>query len=148
MSDEENQQVEVPQEEEKADNITDAIKSVIKKSQANDGKHLRKSSWGYVPDLHEDWWHLDWTHSEHSILLIGLVKGLNEVCKALDRKQAILCVLAQDCDDPKYKKLVTVSLPPRIHSPCVGPCQEQQHPPDRSWAQERHRNMARTLQVR
>ena len=45
MSDEENQeQVEVPQEEEKADNITDAIKSVIKKSQANDGKHLRKSS--------------------------------------------------------------------------------------------------------
>merc|ERR1711910_199411 len=64
---------EVPQEEEKADNITDAIKSVIKKSQAND----------------------------------GLVKGLNEVCKALDRKQAILCVLAQDCDDPKYKKLVT-----------------------------------------
>merc|ERR1739844_407831 len=74
MSDEENQeQVEVPQEEEKADNITDAIKSVIKKSQAND----------------------------------GLVKGLNEVCKALDRKQAILCVLAQDCDDPKYKKLVT-----------------------------------------
>merc|ERR1719367_921274 len=74
MSDEENQeQVEVPQEEEKADNITDAIKSGIKKSQAND----------------------------------GLVKGLNEVCKALDRKQAILCVLAQDCDDPKYKKLVS-----------------------------------------
>merc|ERR1712047_2854 len=62
-----------PVEEEKADNIKDAIKSVIKKSQAND----------------------------------GLVKGLNEVCKALDRKQAILCVLAQDCDDPKYKKLVT-----------------------------------------
>merc|ERR1711934_1299489 len=77
MSDEENQeQVEVPQEEEKADNITDAIKSVIKKSQAND----------------------------------GLVKGLNEVCKCLDRKQAILCVLADDCDDPKYKKLVTVSI--------------------------------------
>merc|ERR1712060_848368 len=72
MSDNEEQPVEVPQEEEKADNITDAIKSVIKKSQAND----------------------------------GLVKGLNEVCKALDRKQAILCVLAQDCDDPKYKKLV------------------------------------------
>merc|ERR1712083_18798 len=59
-------------EEEKADNIKDAIKSVIKKSQAND----------------------------------GLVKGLNEVCKCLDRKQAILCVLAEDCNDPKYKKLV------------------------------------------
>merc|ERR1711934_648286 len=72
MSDNEEQPVEVPQEEEKADNITDAIKSVIKKSQAND----------------------------------GLVKGLNEVCKCLDRKQAILCVLAEDCNDPKYKKLV------------------------------------------
>ena len=35
---------EVPQEEEKADNITDAIKSVIKKSQANDGKNQRLSS--------------------------------------------------------------------------------------------------------
>merc|ERR1712241_1639752 len=72
MSDEENQQVEVPQEEEKADNIKDALKMVIKKSAAND----------------------------------GLVKGLNEVCKALDRKQAILCILAEDCNDPKYKKLV------------------------------------------
>merc|ERR1719396_296643 len=61
-----------PVEEEKADNIKDAIKSVIKKSQAND----------------------------------GLVKGLNEVCKCLDRKQAILCILAEDCNDPKYKKLV------------------------------------------
>merc|ERR1712007_61156 len=61
-----------PVEEEKVDSIRDAIKSVIKKSQAND----------------------------------GLVKGLNEVCKCLDRKQAILCVLAEDCNDPKYKKLV------------------------------------------
>merc|ERR1712071_14580 len=34
-------------------------------------------------------------------------KGLNEVCKALDRKQALLCVLADDCNDPKYKKLIT-----------------------------------------
>lgn len=37
---------------------------------------------------------------------LELVKGLNEVCKALDRKQAQLCVLAKDCDDQKYKKLV------------------------------------------
>jgi len=37
----------------------------------------------------------------------GLVKGLNEVCKALDRKEAVLCVLADNCDDPKYKKLIT-----------------------------------------
>merc|ERR1712007_308679 len=75
MSDagEENEVPQIQEEEEKADNIKDAIKSVIKKSQAND----------------------------------GLVKGLNEVCKCLDRKQAILCVLAEDCNDPKYKKLVS-----------------------------------------
>ena len=40
---------------------------------------------------------------------IGLVKGLNEVLKALDRKQALVCVLAADCEDAKYKKFVTVS---------------------------------------
>lgn len=41
-------------------------------------------------------------------MIIGLVKGLNEVCKALDRKEALLCVLAENCADAKYKKLVTV----------------------------------------
>ena len=34
----------------------------------------------------------------------GLVKGLNQVGKHLDRKDAYLCILATDCDDPKYKK--------------------------------------------
>ena len=37
----------------------------------------------------------------------GVVKGLNEVVKALDRKEAPLAVLASDCEDAKYKKLVT-----------------------------------------
>lgn len=29
------------------------------------------------------------------------------MCKALDRKSALLCILADDCNDPKYKKLIT-----------------------------------------
>ena len=36
-----------------------------------------------------------------------MVKGLNQVGKALDRKDAHLCILATNCDDPKYKKLIT-----------------------------------------
>lgn len=47
-----------------------------------------------------------------SYLPVGLVKGLNEVLKALDRKQALICVLASDCEDMKYKKFVTVSRRP------------------------------------
>ena len=43
-------------------------------------------------------------------LRIGLVKGLNEVLKALDRKQAVLAILAADCEDAKYKRFVTVSI--------------------------------------
>ena len=46
------------------------------------------------------------------VSIIGLVNGLNEVCKAVDRKEALICVLAEDCSDPKYEKLVTVSTLP------------------------------------
>ena len=43
------------------------------------------------------------------VYTIGLVKGLNQVLKALDRKQALIAVLASDCEDSRYKKFVTVS---------------------------------------
>ena len=49
------------------------------------------------------------TEHANSLYTVGLVKGLNEVLKALDRKQALIAVLAADCEDSKYKKFVTVS---------------------------------------
>ena len=58
-------------------------------------------------------------------LLLGLVKGLNEVCKALDRKEALLAVIAEDCEDAKYKKLITVRTI-SINTLSV-PLQGQQH---------------------
>uniref|UniRef100_A0A6M2DIB6 40S ribosomal protein S12 n=1 Tax=Xenopsylla cheopis TaxID=163159 RepID=A0A6M2DIB6_XENCH len=36
----------------------------------------------------------------------GLVHGLHEATKSLDKRQAVLCVLAESCDEPMYKKLV------------------------------------------
>lgn len=37
----------------------------------------------------------------------ALARGLNEAVKALDRREAVLCVLAQSCNEPAYTKLVT-----------------------------------------
>jgi len=37
----------------------------------------------------------------------GLARGLHEAVKALDRKEAHLCVLASNCEEPAYVKLVT-----------------------------------------
>ncbi|XP_054984446.1 40S ribosomal protein S12-like [Sorex araneus] len=36
----------------------------------------------------------------------GLARGIPEGAKALDKRQAQLCVLASDCDEPMYVKLV------------------------------------------
>lgn len=42
-----------------------------------------------------------------SLEVNGLIRGLSEVARSLDRRVAHLCVLAEDCDDPAYKKLIT-----------------------------------------
>lgn len=36
----------------------------------------------------------------------GLARGLHECAKALDKRTAHLCVLANNCDEPMYVKLV------------------------------------------
>mmetsp|Transcript_96387 Transcript_96387/g.133675 ORF Transcript_96387/g.133675 Transcript_96387/m.133675 type:complete len:145 (-) Transcript_96387:55-489(-) len=36
----------------------------------------------------------------------GVARGLRECAKALDRRQAHLCVLATNCDEPAYVRLV------------------------------------------
>merc|ERR1712168_404248 len=41
-----------------------------------------------------------------SMICDGLARGLRETTKALDKRQAIACILAEDCDEESYKKLV------------------------------------------
>ncbi|VDO92860.1 unnamed protein product [Soboliphyme baturini] len=41
-----------------------------------------------------------------SLINDGLARGIHEAAKALDKRQAHLCVLAENCDEPMYVKLV------------------------------------------
>lgn len=41
-----------------------------------------------------------------SICVDGLARGLREAAKALDKRQAHLCILASNCDEALYVKLV------------------------------------------
>merc|ERR1712198_136601 len=41
-----------------------------------------------------------------SLVHDGLARGLHEATKALDKRQAHLCILANNCDEAMYKKLV------------------------------------------
>jgi len=36
----------------------------------------------------------------------GVARGLNEVARTLDKREAFFCVFAQNCDEPSYEKLV------------------------------------------
>lgn len=41
-----------------------------------------------------------------SLEVNGLIRGLSEVARSLDRRTAHLCILADDCEDASYKKLI------------------------------------------
>ncbi|VDN51008.1 unnamed protein product [Dracunculus medinensis] len=41
-----------------------------------------------------------------AIIADGLAKGLHEATKALDKREAYFCVLAEDCDEAMYVRLV------------------------------------------
>jgi len=43
---------------------------------------------------------------KNSLIQGGLARGLHECAKALDKRTAHLCVLANSCDEPMYVKLV------------------------------------------
>lgn len=36
----------------------------------------------------------------------GLARGLREACRAIEMGEAELCILAEDCNQPDYKKLI------------------------------------------
>jgi small subunit ribosomal protein S12e len=36
----------------------------------------------------------------------GLSRGLHEACRSIEKGQAQLCILAEDCNQPDYKKLI------------------------------------------
>jgi len=44
---------------------------------------------------------------KQALIADGLARGVREAAKALDKRQALLCILAENCDEPMYKKLIT-----------------------------------------
>ncbi|KAL5292498.1 RPS12 family protein [Megaselia abdita] len=42
-----------------------------------------------------------------ALIADGLVHGIHQACKALDKRQAVLCILAESFEEPLYKKLIT-----------------------------------------
>merc|ERR1712088_1143297 len=44
---------------------------------------------------------------KQALIADGLARGLREAAQSLDKRQALLCILAENCDEPMYKKHVT-----------------------------------------
>ena len=64
-----------------------------------------------VPVEGENTQQLDLTQALQRVVKLGLhqsllSKGIHEVCKAIETKKAKFCVLAENCNENNYKKLV------------------------------------------
>ena len=44
---------------------------------------------------------------KQALIADGLSRGIRECAKSLDKREALLCVLSENCDEPMYKKLVS-----------------------------------------
>merc|ERR1712113_795917 len=44
---------------------------------------------------------------KQALIADGLARGVRQASQALDKRQALLCILAENCDEPMYKKLIT-----------------------------------------
>jgi len=44
---------------------------------------------------------------KQALIADGLARGIRECAKSLDKREALLCVLSDNCDEPMYKKLVS-----------------------------------------
>ena len=44
---------------------------------------------------------------KQSLIADGLARGIKESQRALDKREALLCILAENCDEPQYKKLIS-----------------------------------------
>ena len=59
---------------------------------------------------------------KNSLIADGLSRGLRETTKALDKRQALCCILADNCDEAMYTKLITALCAehsiPLVHVDC------------------------------
>ena len=47
---------------------------------------------------------------KQALITDGLARGVREAAKALDKRQALLCILAENCDEPMVTRYVNLRV--------------------------------------